>query len=180
MIHDPIDPNIIYIGTGDGVFVSEDRGTTFTPFTQDGLGHLVVSDLAIHPLNPDWLIAVCHSGSSSSGGVYRIQIDNSTGLSETDLPEISSIRLANHPNPFNPQTTISFELPAAGNVRLAVHDSRGRHAAHLLDTWLDEGRHSIIWRGVDDRGHALGSGVYFGKLETESGIVSNTRMVLIQ
>lgn len=180
MIHNPTDADVIFLGTGNGVFVSEDRGNTFTPMPQAGMGHLVVSDLAIHPLNPDWLIAACHSGGPGSGGVYRIQIDDATGVAEADLPEVTSVRLANRPNPFNPQTTIAFELPATGHVRLAVHDSHGRRVANLLNRRLDAGRHSVVWRGVDDRGRALGSGVYFGRMETEGGDVSNNRMVLIR
>ncbi len=65
----------------------------------------------------------------------------------------------NHPNPFNPTTSISFNLPAAGQVSLKVFDISGKEVAGLVDNYLEAGRHSINFDAS-----ALSGGVYFYKL----------------
>ena len=75
-----------------------------------------------------------------------------------------------HPNPFNPRTTVSFALPAAGHVVVVVHDTRGREVARLLDETLAVGAHSVEWTGVDDGGRQLPSGTYFCRLTTPWGV----------
>jgi hypothetical protein len=71
-----------------------------------------------------------------------------------------------YPNPFNPETTISFNMPEPGDVRLGVFNSRGQKVKVLADTRYPSGDHSIGWDGRDSSGKALGSGVYFYRLET--------------
>ena len=70
------------------------------------------------------------------------------------------------PNPFNPKTTIRFELPRSGHARLSVHALDGRLVARLQDGLLDAGRHRVVWRGRDDAGRALPSGTYLYRLQT--------------
>lgn len=76
----------------------------------------------------------------------------------------------NHPNPFNPRTTLAFDLPAdAARVRLRLYDVHGRLVATLVNAPLAAGRHSVTWTGADDRGHPVASGVYVSVLETPLG-----------
>ncbi len=76
------------------------------------------------------------------------------------------LNLAMSPNPSNPGTEISFELPAAARTTLLIHDLAGRRVSTLAAAErLPAGRHRIVWRGVDDRGRAVPSGVYIGRLE---------------
>lgn len=71
-----------------------------------------------------------------------------------------------YPNPFNPRTTFSFELPAAAEVCLQVYTSSGRRVATLLNETLSAGRHEIVWTASgDEEGQALASGVYLVGLE---------------
>jgi len=85
-------------------------------------------------------------------------------------PDASTLVLAqNAPNPFNPATVIRFVLPAAGRARLAVLDLRGRLVAELLDDDLPAGEHAATWRGRDDSGADVASGVYLYRLETAAG-----------
>ena len=87
------------------------------------------------------------------------------GVHEDDLPAAAG-RLTNHPNPFNPVTTICFQVPAGQHVRLAVYDVKGRRVALLLDGEVPAGRQEIAWQGRDDAGRGLASGVYMARLET--------------
>ncbi len=86
---------------------------------------------------------------------------------------------ANHPNPFNPSTTIEYTLGAGGHVRLTVFDAAGRHVRTLVDRTEAKGNHRVTFDGVDATGHPLASGVYLYRLE--SGSVTDTRkMVLLK
>jgi len=71
----------------------------------------------------------------------------------------------NTPNPFNPATTIHFDLPEPGTVKLAVYDTAGRLVKSLvLNDYLQAGRHDVRWDGTDSQGRQAASGVYFYRL----------------
>jgi hypothetical protein len=84
-----------------------------------------------------------------------------------DLPGRGTRLLPNLPNPFNPTTTISYEVGggAATDVKLVVFDVRGRHVATLVDGRVEPGRHQVIWNGTDRNGHPVASGTYFSQLQ---------------
>ncbi|MBU8869628.1 MAG: T9SS type A sorting domain-containing protein [Gemmatimonadales bacterium] len=100
---------------------------------------------------------------------------------ETAVGNVPAGRLAlgNHPNPFNPVTRISFDLPNSGFVRLEVFDLQGHLVRELVQDNLEAGPHNIVWNGKDDGGRAAGSGVYFGRLVFE-GKVMQQKMVLLK
>jgi flagellar hook assembly protein FlgD len=68
------------------------------------------------------------------------------------------------PNPFNPQTIITYTVTRRGSVRLQLYDARGRRVRTLLAGEQDAGRHRIVWDGRSDRGAPLPSGVYCCRL----------------
>ncbi len=71
----------------------------------------------------------------------------------------------NHPNPFNPVTTLTFSVPpAAGDVLLTVHDIAGRLIRTLHNGPATPGSHEIVWDGRDDLGNRVASGVYFARM----------------
>jgi len=98
-------------------------------------------------------------------------LDNTRlAVSETSPPPPSVLPtayalLGNHPNPFNPATTIVFDLPSPQPVRLVVYGLDGRQVAHLLKAPLPAGRHEVTWRGRDDQGHAVAAGLYLYRVE---------------
>ena len=71
----------------------------------------------------------------------------------------------NHPNPFNPRTSIRFTAPADGNLRLRIFDARGRAVATLHDGPVKAGIRVFSWNGKDQSGRAVASGVYFYRAE---------------
>lgn len=89
-----------------------------------------------------------------------------TAAPENDLPAAAAT-LAAHPNPFNPRVTISFAVPIAGDVELAVFDLRGRRVAVLFEGPLAPGASSVVWDGTDGRGRAMPGGVYLARLAGE-------------
>jgi hypothetical protein len=104
--------------------------------------------------------------------LYRIEAVDRSGGSEffgpvrgAPLSRPFILALAqNHPNPFNPATTISFELPRASAVRLTIYDVSGRPVRRLLDQVLGAGALEVTWDGRDDSGIEVGSGAYFYRL----------------
>ena len=70
----------------------------------------------------------------------------------------------NHPNPFNPETTIQYELPEVGVVRLSVYALTGQLVRTLMDGERTAGTHSATWDGRDDTGQAVASGVYLCRM----------------
>jgi len=81
------------------------------------------------------------------------------------------------PNPFNPRTTLSYELHRPGRVELGVYDAKGRRVAILVGGSREAGAHEVVWNGCDDGGRAVPSGVYFANLITDS--YRETRRMLL-
>jgi hypothetical protein len=103
-----------------------------------------------------------------------------TGVPKGQVPAIFSRELRCSPNPFNPSTTLSFELSQAGPTRIVIYDARGRRVRGLLDTDLPAGHHDVVWDGRDDRKVELGSGVYFGRLIRPGGESSISKVALVR
>jgi endoglucanase len=74
----------------------------------------------------------------------------------------------NFPNPFNPTTTIEYELPSAGNVKIEVYDLLGSKIKTLVKNYESSGRHSVAWHGITDEGQKVSSGIYFYNLSFEN------------
>ena len=68
------------------------------------------------------------------------------------------------PNPFNPRTSIVFEIPSRGDVSLLIYDTRGRQVRTLHTGVLDAGQHQRVWDGKADDGRQVSSGVYFARV----------------
>ena len=86
--------------------------------------------------------------------------------------------LPNVPNPFNPETSIRFEMEKAGRARVAVYDITGREIAVLHDGHLDAGRWERTWQGRDRAGRPVASGTYYVRLQTAAGVDHRKIMLL--
>jgi len=85
----------------------------------------------------------------------------------------------NYPNPFNPQTTIAFDLPESENVRLMVYDIKGRMIKELVSMPMEAGSHTVIWNGTDQSGRRVASGVYFYQINA-GPLQQAKRMMLLK
>jgi hypothetical protein len=117
---------------------------------------------------------------------YRVDVTESGArrtLFETDAVAVPTEPLAlfqNSPNPFNPTTTLRYYLPAPCEVTLSIYDASGRLVATLVDRERqDAGQRVGIWSGLDSRGGAVPSGVYFSVLTAGKERVSN-KMILLR
>lgn len=75
---------------------------------------------------------------------------------------------ANYPNPFNPTTTLTFELPKQMKVKLVIYDVLGREVNTLVNGDQKAGVHSVIWNGTNKRGYQVSSGIYFYRMTTDN------------
>lgn len=77
--------------------------------------------------------------------------------------------VGNHPNPFNPTTTITFAVESEQQVTISVFDVEGRRIATLANRTFGAGFHSVKWAGRDDTGRTVPSGTYLVRMETGDG-----------
>ena len=91
-------------------------------------------------------------------------IDNVTDI----ISYIPISFLKNYPNPFNPETSISFKLNEAGFTRIDIYNVKGEKINTILEESLPIGTHSVEWHGEDANGNASASGVYFYKITVNS------------
>ena len=70
----------------------------------------------------------------------------------------------NYPNPFNPVTTIRYDLPEISNVDIIIYDLLGRTVRHLDLNKVQAGRHKFTWQGTNDVGNRVSTGIYFLQL----------------
>ena len=147
----------------------------------DGPGTL--ADFLQEPAQGDWTL---HVADTQFGAVGTFQswglnlLVRATPVAAAGDGLFTTTRLvSNVPNPFNPQTTVNFELASPGPVVLAVYDVRGSRVIELLRESLPAGRHQVIWNGLDDQGHAVGSGLYFCRLQA-GGRQEMMKMMLVR
>ena len=84
----------------------------------------------------------------------------------------------NYPNPFNPETTISFRVPQQSFVKVRIYDEMGQHIATLLNAEVQAGYHMLRWNGTDNNGRPVADGVYFYKMEADEYIQSKKMLLL--
>jgi len=95
-----------------------------------------------------------------------------------DIPTTQFIVSANYPNPFNPSTTISYTIKAAGHLSLKVYNAHGQLVKTLWDANVETSG-SISWDGTNNHGSIVSSGVYFYKARMGNDVHVN-KMVLLK
>ncbi len=109
--------------------------------------------------------------------VFTVQ--NSTDVAEENegLPTKFALH-PNFPNPFNPDTWISFDMPEISQVRISIYNRLGQKVRTLLDETRAAGRFQIKWNGTDDLGRQVSSGIYFYQIETDK-YTATKKMILL-
>lgn len=97
-----------------------------------------------------------------------------------DLPVVPGrfTILRNFPNPFNPATTIEYNLDRAADVRLEIFNILGQKVATVVSGMQPAGVHTCVWDGTDSEGNAAASGVYFARLSDTKHHVTRKLMLL--
>jgi hypothetical protein len=95
---------------------------------------------------------------------------------QSDVPPVNLL-VGNYPNPFNPETTISYEVKNSGPVTVDIYNILGKKVRTLVNENVTAGTHSVVWNGTDDNHANVSSGVYFYKLT--SGDYNATRKMIL-
>ncbi len=113
--------------------------------------------------------------------------DQSAGTTYTLLSIVDGMGIpdefalkANYPNPFNPSTTIGYQLPEAGRVSLVIYDLTGNVVSTLVNESQPAGYYQTVWNGRDQRGVPVATGVYFYRLKAGAEFVKTHKMVLMK
>lgn len=131
-------------------------------------GHICVDDII------ESGVRLTLSGEGGKGGGKK-----SRGVATPDAPARTRL-LANAPNPFNPATTIRFDLAAPGRARVDVYDAAGALVRTLIDETRAGGSHAIEWDGTDRAGRGVASGVYFARLRVDGVLVDTHKLMLLK
>lgn len=114
-----------------------------------------------------------------------IQIDNSRDCyyvsfkgKQNYTPAPAKIEISNFPNPFNPETILSFSLPKEQEIELTVYNLKGQKVSQLARGQFPAGEHSVVWSGKDNNGKQVSSGLYFYKLKTNEKVISKKMLLL--
>ena len=124
-------------------------------------------------------------------GVYLDDIKISPWSSATPITSVEAISneniqtqeyalYQNHPNPFNPETRITYQIAKQKTfVSIAIYNLMGQEVVQLVNTVQEPGLHSVIWNGRDMHDRPLPSGIYISKMQADQ-FVSTQKMILIR
>ena len=114
----------------------------------------------------------------AQNGPFTLTIDGSKlNIDDGELvPETFALH-ANYPNPFNPTTTISYDLPKRSLVTIGIYNLLGKQIKTLVNQSQDAGNKIAVWNGTDDLGRQVSAGVYLYRIQ--AGEFSQTRKMLL-
>jgi len=101
-------------------------------------------------------------------------------LGNQDTPDalITDVLNPNYPNPFNPETKISFQLAEKSDITLSIYNTKGQKVKTLLKGKYESGLQTIIWNGTDDEENKVSSGVYLYKLQTNNETLTHKMLLM--
>lgn len=97
-------------------------------------------------------------GSGGGGGGAELNNQEADALKSRMLP--AQYAVSNYPNPFNPSTTISYQLPEDASIQLEIYDMMGKRIAVLVNANKSAGYYSVVWSGKAESGAGVASGMY--------------------
>ncbi|MFH1567668.1 MAG: FlgD immunoglobulin-like domain containing protein, partial [Gemmatimonadota bacterium] len=168
------------VAVADGGSGVDERHLVLTIGDQPYAGQLD-GGVAIWLLPPEVLVlgGTAHlEARDRAGNVAEVSLDLDAAARGLPLEPVLG---ANYPNPFNPETTIPFAVPAAPGsaaLRLVIYNLAGQTVRVLADGIPTPGRHAVVWDGRDEAGNRVGSGVYLYRLESRSGALTRQMLLL--
>ena len=188
------DPSVVRIGTpylltgGTNASIESHivdgtlRLAAYTLTPAQGIGHGTVALIPVTLLN----------GASATAGVTlsSVIVVNPAAAQLPVEITVSSVKVAalptafglknNRPNPFNPSTTISYEVPQQAHIRLTVYNLLGQEVITLVNEVKTAGHYNAVWNGTNARGVGIASGVYLYRITSSTGYTKSKRMTLLK
>jgi hypothetical protein len=101
-------------------------------------------------------------------------------VSADDIIYSETLQARNYPNPFNPSTTISFDLPQnSSSAVVDIYNAKGQRVKILSITEMQNNIASVVWNGTDENGQPVSSGIYYYKITMENHAIQN-KMLLVK
>lgn len=106
-------------------------------------------------------------------------VKDETGIAKDKSIPHEFVLEGNYPNPFNPGTTIKFELPYLAKIEVSVYNTLGQKIITLINKELPAGENEVVWNGINSSGHEAPSGIYIYNIITEGKWYSG-KMILLR
>lgn len=158
-----------WFASSNGIYKTNTGGSSWTQ-------NLNISSNSIFFVSPikGWAVTDNAILFTDNGGISEVKIEEDY----SSLPNGFEL-YQNFPNPFNPSTTISFNLLTNSDVKLIIYDITGSVVCELVNDALNSGKYSTNWNGKNFKGNKVSSGVYFYQL-TVNGINKTNKMILLK
>ena len=92
--------------------------------------------------------------------------DSTTDVNDEDYTVNDFNLIGNYPNPFNPNTTIVFNLPKRENVTITVFNQLGEKVKEIINAEFEAGKNKVVWNGLNDNNKSVSSGIYLYKISS--------------
>jgi len=155
------------------------------------IDHTLVRKSSIRKGNPDWPGSAGTDADDSEWIVYEKDTFDNLGTHVVD--PVNAIGLCNtpetaddyrlhscYPNPFNPATTIRYDLHKSTTVTLHVFNLRGTAVTTLVHEKQQPGNYSVVWDGKDAYQRSVSAGVYLYRMQTDDGFIRTGKMILLK
>ena len=162
------DDGTVWIGNPGGL-TRYDGQTWHTFNEEDGMVERSIRRVRLSPEGDVW--------AASSAGFSRYRPDNPSLVASDQNTTPQVLKLSSYPNPFNAESTIEFMLPRHSTVKLAIYTVTGQQVRSLVTDILPAGLHRLVWKGCDDAGRELSSGMYLYRIEID-GFMAAKKMML--
>jgi hypothetical protein len=108
--------------------------------------------------------------------VDDVRVNGSDG-DDPVVPVVATELKNNFPNPFNPETTIAYSVKEASPVSIEIYNVKGQLVKTLVNDAKEAGNHSVTWKGTDNNGRSVSSGIYYYKMI--AGQYSSTKKMIM-
>jgi photosystem II stability/assembly factor-like uncharacterized protein len=156
-----LDPGRLFLGMDVGAYYRDITMTDWEPF-MNNLPNVEVSEFEIHvPTNKI-------RAATYGRGIWESPIPPMVGkpVVNNNIPSKFSL-YQNYPNPFNPQTVIRFDIMQKSSVTLKIYNILGQEIKTLVNSELSPGEKSVVWKGENNSGNIVNSGIYIYELIAE-------------
>jgi Zn-dependent metalloprotease len=131
-----------------------------------------------HPNSIGFNIIVSSEGWDFWSDSIKVTVPTGLAEEETDIPLEYALKQS-YPNPFNPTTTIIYQVPRPSEVQIEVYNTLGQKVRTLLKDYKEPGLYQVIWDGRNDRGAQVGSGVYLYRM-VSGDFVKTRKMIMMK
>ncbi len=167
--------NTYFAGTTTGLYSTRKLDGEETIWAQEGqetIGNIDVRHVVTREIDGEVVVGTYGNGLYSRDFTTAVEEDKAQRPDDFEL-------MQNYPNPFNPETTIDFYIRKTADVRLSIYSISGQLIKTLVSEKLPSGYHSYKWRGLNESGKKVSTGIYIYRLNT-SDQISTKKMLMIK